>query len=363
MKKMTSLFLSLLAFFTACNTPNDKLPEGLYADIKTSKGNIVLQLEFKKTPVTVANFVSLAEGKNPFVAEKLKGKPYYDGLKFHRVIPDFMIQGGDPDGNGSGGPGYQFKDEFHDDLKHDRAGILSMANAGPATNGSQFFITHKETPWLDGKHSVFGHVVEGQEVVNAIVQDDVIEKITIIRNGKEAKRFDAVKIFKEYHEKEAEETKKLAEKVKKAKAASLARIEQLKVNGTKLPSGVIYSYVKKGEGKKPENGTEVYIHYAGYLESTGELFDSSFQDVADANGKLDPNRAAANAYKPFPFKYGNKQGLIPGFIEGLDQMNYGDRILVFIPSALGYGKQGAGNVIPPNSNIIFEIELLETMPK
>lgn len=363
MKKMTSLFLSLIAFFSACNNPTDKLEDGLYADVKTSKGNIILQLEFEKTPITVANFVALVEGKNPYVAEKLKGKPYYDGLKFHRVINDFMIQGGDPDGNGSGGPGYQFKDEFHADLKHDKAGTLSMANAGPGTNGSQFFITHKETSWLDGKHSVFGHVVEGQDVVNAIVQDDVIEKITIIRKGKEAKRFDAVKIFREYHEKEAEENKKMAERIKKAKVESLARIEQLKIDGTKLPSGVIYKYINKGEGKTPEKGTKVFIHYAGFLESTGELFDSSFENVTKEFGKFDPNRAAANGYKPFPFKYGDKQGLIPGFIEGIEQMNYNDKILVFIPAALGYGKQGAGNVIPPNSNIIFEIEMLETMPE
>jgi cyclophilin family peptidyl-prolyl cis-trans isomerase len=363
MKRMTSLFLSLLAFFTACNNPGNKLEDGLYADIKTTKGNIIVQLEYQKTPITVANFVALAEGKNPFVNEQLKGKPFYDGLKFHRVIPNFMIQGGDPDGNGSGGPGYQFKDEFHTDLKHDKAGILSMANAGPGTNGSQFFITHKETSWLDNKHSVFGHVVEGQDVVNTIVQDDAIEKITIIRKGKDAKRFDAVKIFKEYHEKEAEENKKLAEKIKKSKIESIARIEQLKVEGTKTKSGVIYKFINKGEGKKPTNGTEVYVHYAGFLETTGELFDTSFEDIADAFGKLDPNRAKANGYKPFPFKYGNKQGLIPGFIEGLEQMNYGDRILVYIPSALGYGKQGAGNVIPPNSNIVFEIEMLETMPK
>ena len=155
----------------------------------------------------------------------------------------------------------------------------------------------------------------------------------------------------------------MAEKIKKAKVDTQARIEQLKIDGTKLPSGVIYKFINKGEGKKPANGTDVYIHYAGFLETTGELFDTSYQNVADSFGKLDPNRAAANGYAPFPFKYGNKQGLIPGFIEGLEQMNYGDKILVFIPSALGYGKQGAGNVIPPNSNIIFEIELLESMPK
>lgn len=359
MKKLILLFSVVTSFVFAQQTKQD----GLFAEISTSKGKILLQLEYDKTPVTVANFVTLAEGKNEFVADKLKGKPYYDGLKFHRVIPNFMIQGGDPDGNGSGGPGYQFKDEFHLNLKHDRAGILSMANAGPATNGSQFFITHKETPWLDGKHSVFGHVIEGLDVVNKIAQDDIIEKVTIIRKGKAAKHFDAVKVFKEYYKKEAEAAKILAEKAKNAKVTAKARIENLKLDGTKLPSGVIYKFVSKGEGKKPIDGTEVYIHYAGFLESTGELFDTSYQNVADDFGKLDQNKANANGYMPFPFKYGNKQGLIPGFIQGLEQMNYGDKLLVYIPSELGYGKQGAGNIIPPNSNIIFEIELLETMPK
>ena len=173
---------------------NKNLPDGLYAEMETSKGTILLQLEFEKTPLTVANFVGLAEGtKNysttPGEPPKPQGKPFYNGLTFHRVIPDFMIQGGDPQGVGSGGPGYRFRNEIDHTLKHDRAGILSMANAGPDTNGSQFFITHKDTPWLDGKHTVFGHVVEGQDVVNKIQKGDTIKTIKILRIGDKAKAF------------------------------------------------------------------------------------------------------------------------------------------------------------------------------
>lgn len=177
-----------------------KLEKGLYASIQTSKGEILLWLEYQKTPLTVANFVGLAEGKIPNTAKE-PGIPFYDGLRFHRVIKDFMIQGGDPAGNGTGGPGYKFRDEIVPELKHDRAGILSMANAGPTTNGSQFFITHKETSWLDGKHAVFGHVVAGQDVVNAIAQNDTIEHIRIIRKGKEAKKFDAAAVFTQLKDK------------------------------------------------------------------------------------------------------------------------------------------------------------------
>ncbi|MSP84480.1 MAG: peptidylprolyl isomerase [Flavobacteriaceae bacterium] len=351
--------------------------EGIFAEFETTKGKIVVVLEYKKTPITVANFVSLIEGTNTFVTdEKLKGKPFYNGLKFHRVIKDFMIQGGDPAGNGSGGCGYSFKDEFVPELKHDKGGILSMANSGPATNSSQFFITHKDTPWLNGKHTVFGHVVKGMEVVNAIVQDDVILKVTVSRVGAEAKKFDAPKVFSDYYANKAvEDAKQNAaqseaqaaarkiydEKYAPIKAAKVTELEAIRATATKSETGLEYKIIQKGAGVKPTDGANVFIHYAGYLED-GSLFDSSYEEVNKICGKFDQNRASQNGYQPFPFQYGKKDGLIPGFIEGLNAMSFGDKAVVFIPSKLGYGERGAGNVIPPNANIIFEIELLEGIP-
>jgi cyclophilin family peptidyl-prolyl cis-trans isomerase len=328
--------------------------------------------------------VSLIEGTNTFITdEKLKGKPFYNGLKFHRVIKDFMIQGGDPAGNGSGGCGYSFKDEFVADLKHDKGGILSMANSGPATNSSQFFITHSPQPHLDGKHTVFGHVVSGMDVVNAIVQDDVMLKVTVSRVGAEAKKFDAPKVFSDYYANKAvdeakqnaaqaearakqaaidAEAKKIYdEKYAPVKAAKLAELAVIRATATKSETGLEYKIIQKGAGVKPADGANVFIHYAGYLED-GSLFDSSYEEVNKVCGKFDQNRASQNGYQPFPFQYGKKDGLIPGFIEGLNAMSFGDKAVVFIPSKLGYGERGAGNVIPPNANIIFEIELLEGIP-
>lgn len=361
MNRMTSLFLSFFAFlFSACNN-NTQTGDGLFAEIETNKGKIVVQLEFEKTPITVANFVALAEGKNPMVNEKFKGKPFYDGLKFHRVIADFMIQGGDPDGNGSGGPGYKFKDEFVPTLKHSGPGILSMANSGPATNGSQFFITHKETSWLDGRHTVFGHVVSGQDVVNKIAQDDKIIKVTIIRKGANAKKFDAAKVFKQSVENQIKEQKELEAKAMKIKADKVATFTLEKASATKTESGLLYKIVKAGTGKKPEAGSTIYVNYAGYFED-GTLFDSSYEDVNKAYGKWNEQRAAQNGYQPFPFQAGRKDGLIPGFLEGIEKMNLGDKAILFIPSNLGYGAQGAGGVIPPNSNLVFELEISDKLP-
>lgn len=354
--------------------------EGIFATIATNKGTIVVQLEYQKTPITVANFISLAEGKNTFVTnEKLKAKPFYDGLKFHRVIKDFMIQGGDPSGNGSGGPGFAFKDEITD-LKFDKGGILAMANSGPATNGSQFFITHKDTPWLTGVHTIFGHVVQGMDIVNLIAQDDVILKVTITRKGNSAKAFDAPKVFSDYYANKAEDAKKQAlidaENQKKQAAieaeakkvylekygsvinAKAAYLASVKAAGTKTESGLVYKITEKGTGVKPADGTTFNFNYAGYFED-GTLFDSNYEEVAKAYGKHDANRAAQNGYKPFPFEAGKKDGMIPGFLEGLNLISYGDKAVIFIPSNLAYGERGAGGVIPPNATLVFEIEMLE----
>jgi len=355
MKKSILLLLLAVSSLYSCKDEHSNLPDGLYADIETNKGHIIVELDYKKAPITVANFVTLAEGKNEFVTKDyLKGKPFYNGLKFHRVIEDFMIQTGDPEGTGSGDTGYKFKDEFTD-LKFDKAGVLAMANNGPGTNSSQFFITHVETPWLNGKHTIFGHVVEkGQEVVNQVKQDDTIVSVTIIRNGEAAKKFDAVKVFNDYFSDIAKEKSKFAG-VQKEKIDYYAA---QKAKATKTSTGLEYVITEKGTGKKPAIGTQLYIHYAGFLED-GTLFDTSIEDVAKTFGKFDPARAEAKAYSPIPFQAGKKDGMIPGFIEGIEKLSFGDKAVLFIPSHLAYGAAGAGGVIPPNANIIFEVQLLE----
>lgn len=372
MKNKILIVVALISsLLVGCKDEHTNLKDGLYAEIETSKGTILVALEYEKTPITVANFVTLAEGTNTFVSSELKGKQLFDGLVFHRVISkangdaeDFMIQGGDPLGNGSGDAGYKFKDEITD-LKFNKGGLLAMANSGPTTNSSQFFITIKETPWLDGKHTIFGHVVEnGMEVVNTIVQNDAINSVTIIRKGEAAKKFDAVKVFSDYFKVESEKQKKQAaidaEALKKAITDKIAFFAQQKATATKLPSGLQYAILKKGTGKKPADGTEIYVQYAGYLEN-GTLFDTSLAEIATAFGKFDPQKASRNEYSPLPFVCGSKGAAIPGFEEGLSKLNIGDKAILFIPSNLGYGENGAGDVIPPNANIIFEVEILDKL--
>ena len=303
----------------------------MQAIINTTKGDITIQLEFEKTPMTVANFVGLAEGTIPNDAKKL-GEPYYDGIKFHRVIKDFMIQGGDPTGTGRGGPGYQFPDEFHPDLTHNSPGVLSMANAGAGTNGSQFFITHKATPWLDNKHSVFGNVIDGLEVVNAIDQDDIINSIKIIRDGKSAQKFDANAIFGEAQEKAIEELK---EKQKKQTES----LKKLTKDASATESGLQYIIIKEGAGDTPYPGQTVRVHYSGFLID-GTQFDSSI-------GK-----------QPIEFMIGAGR-VIKGWEEGIQLLNIGSKAKLIIPPELGWGDRGAGSVIPPNATTVFEVELVE----
>ena len=372
MKKRISLFLVLILTFISCKDAHSNLKDGLYTEIETNKGTILVQLEYEKTPVTVANFVTLAEGNNSYVNEKFRGKPFYDNLKFHRVIADFMIQGGDPLGDGSGDTGYKFKDEITD-LTFDKGGILAMANSGPGTNSSQFFITHKETPWLNGLHTIFGHVVEnGMETVNMIVQNDDIKSITIIRKGEAAKKFDAVKVFRNFFANEEQNLKKQAlieaqnkkfylQKYKPVIDAKIAYFNKLRESCVTTRSGLQFAIVRKGNGKKPAAGADIFINYAGFLEDA-TLFDTSLENVAKEFGKFDKQRADANQYQPIPFQAGKKDGMIPGFIEGIENISFGDKAVLFIPSRLGYGEAGAGNVIPANANIIFEIELLENNP-
>jgi cyclophilin family peptidyl-prolyl cis-trans isomerase len=312
--------------------PNKIIMEGIYAKFETSKGIVLLELTFDKTPGTVGNFVSLAEGtlKND---HKGAGEPYYNGMKFHRVIADFMIQGGCPQGSGLGGPGYQFDDEFHPDLKHNKPGTISMANSGPATNGSQFFITHGKTDWLDGKHTVFGYVTEGQDVINNITQGDIIDSVTIERHGVAAKEWDALKAFEEFNS--SGETRKQSA-VDAADKAMSTLVKGMK----KTTSGLYYTITKEGEGEHPPKGANVSVHYKGTLVD-GTVFDSSYQRD-----------------QPIEFSVGVGQ-VIPGWDEGILLLNKGAAARFVIPSHLGYGAKGAGGVIPADATLIFEVELIK----
>jgi len=309
-----------------------ELSDGLYAVINTGKGEILLSLFFDKTPMTVCNFVGLAEGKFAVC----KGKPYYDGLKFHRVIDNFMIQGGCPLGTGTGGPGYSFPDEFDPSLKHVGAGVLSMANAGPGTNGSQFFITHVATPWLDGKHTVFGKVVRGQDVVNAIQQGDNIKSISIVRKGKQAENFRTDEdSFKVYIAKLQEESKKAMEK---ALDDAMSIMKKKWPQAVKDDDGVFFFVSKEGKGSLPKKGQVLTMKYKGSLID-GKVFDDS------------------DMHEPLEFEAGMGR-VIKGFDSQAAKMKIGEKRTIIIPPYLAYGERGAGGVIPPNAVLVFELELL-----
>ncbi len=368
MKKAYLLIITLTMVFSACkSSQHPDLGDGLFADIETNKGDIILRLEYEKTPVTVANFVSLAEGTSPFVSDSLKKKKYFDGLIFHRVMKDFMIQGGDPLGKGMGGPGYKFKDEIHDSLRHNKPGIISMANPGPPnTNGSQFFILHGEAPWLDGKHTVFGEVVEGLDVVDSIanvevskdqatlnrpLEDIVMKTVEIIRNGKAAKKFDAPKVMSDYF---AEEQALLAEK-EKMSAEFVAELNAQREKAEELPSGLKVLRINEGTGEKPKIGQQVNVIYAGYL-ADGTLFDSNDEEIAKKYGRFNEQNKLQGGYEATPMEYSPESRLVAGFREALLAMKVGDKLRVFLPPHLGWGSQGAGP-IPPNSETIFDLEI------
>lgn len=347
MKKSSLLLLMIVAMSTfACNKYPD-LKDGMYAEFKTNKGDFIAQLYYKKTPITVANFVSLAEGNNQMVDSTYKGKKYYNGLTFHRIIKGFVIQGGDPEGTGTGGPGYKFPDEFDPSLTHDSKGILSMANAGPGTNGSQFFVTLGATPNLNNKHSIFGKVVEGQAVVDSIgnaetvkpgdkpKEEIVMKEVNIIRKGKDAKNFDAPMVFKT-------ELKKVQEKKKEEKEGLEKEVSNLAEEGyTKTDSGLRYKITNENpEGEKPTRGQLVRVNYTGTLKD-GTKFDSSFDH---------------NPAKPLEFPVGVGR-VIPGWDEGIMLLKTGEKARLVIPPYLGYGKQGRGP-IPDNAILIFDVELV-----
>lgn len=349
MRNLVYTALMLVGVLGSCTSQNSttvngekvKLEDGIYAKIETTKGDILFKLETEKAPMTSANFIALAEGNMPGVDEKYKGKPYFDGLTFHRVIPNFMIQGGDPAGNGSGGPGYQFPNETDNDLTHDK-GVVSMANAGPNTNGSQFFITVAPTKQLDGSYSIFGKVIKGQEVADEISkvdrngqdkpkEDVVMKKVTIIRKGKEAKEFDAPKVFEEGR---SNFTKNEEAKEKAAAAA----IDSISKGFETTESGLRYKITEKGDGPQPEAGDVVQVHYTGMF-ANGKKFDSS----------LDRG-------EPISFPIG-QGAVIRGWDEGIGMLHVGDKARLVIPPSLGYGGTARGP-IPANSWLIFDVQLV-----
>ena len=387
--KLTKSFTSVLGLIfllstLSCQNKYPELGNGLYAEFATTKDTIIVELFYEKTPLTVANFVGLAEGTHPKLADSVKGIPFYNGTIFHRVINEFMIQGGDPSGTGMGKPGFTFGDEFDETLKHDKPGVLSMANSGPATNGSQFFITEVPTPWLDNKHSIFGQVVKGQEVVDSIsnvqvmpgsnkpLEDIRILSLNIIRQGFGAKRFNAAKTWNrefplleekrlkkiEEAKQEAERQKKIAEeKMETAAAEILPVLEDYKSKATTSDSGLLSYTIKEGTGEKPKQGQSVKLYYQGYF-TDGKLFGTNVKDIDIKCGTYDEKKEQRGFYNLMPMQISADAQMIPGFKEGVFNMQKGDKTFLYLPSHLAYGEAGRGP-IAPNSDLIFIIEMVD----
>ena len=317
--------------------------EGVFAVLKTEKGEIVLNLFYKETPLTVTNFVGLAEGK----LDAAKGKPFYNGLKFHRVISDFMIQGGDPQGNGTGGPGYKFSDEFVDGFIFDKPGKLAMANSGQDTNGSQFFITHVPTDWLNYKHTIFGEVLEGQDVVNAVSQGDTIISIEIIRQGSDAENFKATQA--DFDKLNAEGKKKAekfrADQKKREQEEAKKALQKVIKDCKETSNGIYYQVLKEGKGKAVGAGKNVTVEYKGYLVD-GTIFDAS-------------KEFHPRGHEPLDFKTASGQ-MIPGFDQMVMEMKIGETRKMVIPPELAYGDYGIPQAgIPGGAYICFDVTLIK----
>ena len=377
MKKIL-LLLSTVMVFASCNKQYNDLGDGLFAEFDTNIGTMVVKLSYEKTPITVANFVALAEGNHPDVDSIHLGKPFYNGLIFHRVMDNFMIQGGDPEGTGRGGPGYSFPDEFDPSLMHDKAGILSMANSGPATNGSQFFITETPTPHLNNKHTVFGEVVLGLEIQDSIsnvqtgvadrpISDVIIKKLNIIRNGSEANNFDAVNVWNLELTKLVEKNKLLEEEKRKnrlenqikgkEKAVSfLPTLERYKSKSKSSRSGLKTLYLEKGNGIKPKEGDNVLLYYELY-DTEANLIDSNSKKIEESYGRYSSDKEVKGRYSPMPMTLSPDAQMITGFKEAVGMMRVGDKMFAFLPWSLGYGAQGGG-IIKPKQDLIFIITMV-----
>lgn len=400
---MTFAFVALLAVsLISCDEKYPELGDGLFAEIVTNKGTMVAKLHYDKAPITVANFVALAEGTHPMVTDSLKGKPFYNGLIFHRVMDDFMIQGGDITGTGSGSPGYKFGDELDVTLKHDKPGVLAMANPGANANGSQFYITEKPTPWLDGYdqngnlkdcqnqrvycHAVFGEIVLGLEIQDTIsnvkvgprskpVEDVVIQELNIVRQGFEARKFDAVKTWEtelpvleeKARKKEEEARSKASELQRKMEEMSQAAANELlpvlegyRKNAKTLASGLLMHTITNGTGAKPKQGQNVKVWYEGYF-TDGTLLDTNKKEVAEKYGQFNEQRDMQGGYETTMMLVSPDANLVAGFKEGLATMKVGDKKYLYLPSHLAWGERGSPPVIRPNTDIIFIVEVVEIL--
>lgn len=327
------LAVALALVLFACSTPARELPDGLYAEITTDRGEIVIRLEPARAPVTVMNFVGLAEGT--IDNDHAPGKRFYDGLTFHRVEPGFVIQGGDPNGDGTGGPGYRFPTETHPELLHDRPGIVAMANSGPDTNGSQFYITMGPTPHLDGGYNVFGEVIEGMSVVTSIQAGDRIRSVKILRSGEEAVAYRA----------STDRFRGLMDDLQAEREAGRLRTQQETLDALRdsypglaeYQDGLLLARLQEGSGATPIQGQEIEIHIVFSLPD-GRQLDST-------RDRGSPQR----------FRY-LQDRLIRGLEMAVGTMQVGERTVALVPP--GLWDTGRPPMIPPDSYVVFDIERL-----